>query len=716
MTLKPELYKILWKKATRELVKKKLFKEVIEDVRTRDTVRNETFQPPENVDRYLEKNFGKISVDTLKSEIKTMIFKDLHQKTCTKEIKLSNDQNTTEFKETSNFNQEKNRKSETLFRGKKDDNEAFYIFINNSGCQIDLHEKNLYEIDLSPVISFNKLTHIFLGGNHLDIVDLKPLGNITYLELFDLSKNNLNEINLDFVRSTYHITTIILNSNRIRNIDLTPLENCKSLQYFDLSNNKIQNIDLSAFKLCLDLIKLDLSHNSIRKIDIFPLKTCNKLEILSLSHNELEIIDLEPLRSCRNLNSLDLYSNHLIKIDLNPLQYCRSLVSLDLSKNRITEIDITPLQYCSDLMNIWIDENVRLVIRKPLAKTKLPEGFNKISHRIIYIESRSIIRSFIPVKIIKSVIYEINIIIKARSEYKKSRGYIHKQILLECRKNIIKRKKKEILKKKNLYYQIDVLQRDKEVELIRTLTEELIESEVENAYSIGPVIQERIARCNRFKSLDDLHKARRYIYGVGAAKQYYISLWVESTKRQFPELLKKDFSGKRTLIRKYENKVTVIKKEIRRIDKEINRLKSLIDMIDTNNNSIGEIKPKHFRQLYKGNNELKLPIMRYQKGLFPELRPLPDWFDEILIEFASSLYKKAYKAQYRGFFNEKDWLEAKSKGFKNKAESCKITKLGFKTKNDFIQARNIGIKKGKEFYKEKLAFKDFKHCDEYGVK
>ncbi|MHA1170320.1 MAG: endonuclease NucS domain-containing protein, partial [Candidatus Hodarchaeales archaeon] len=60
VTLKPGLFEVLRKKTSRELVKERLFFKVEEDVRTRDIVRNETFQPPENIDRYLERNFGKV--------------------------------------------------------------------------------------------------------------------------------------------------------------------------------------------------------------------------------------------------------------------------------------------------------------------------------------------------------------------------------------------------------------------------------------------------------------------------------------------------------------------------------------------------------------------------------------------------------------------------------------------------------------------------------
>ncbi|MFX1483327.1 MAG: leucine-rich repeat domain-containing protein [Promethearchaeota archaeon] len=163
------------------------------------------------------------------------------------------------------------------------------------------------------------LRNIKLENRQIKNIDLSPLTRCLFLRYLDLSQNSLEKI------------------------DLSPLGPCKNLRVLYLHENKLTKIDLSTLQSCTNLERLSLSNNQLRKIDLNPLGACHYLREFKLYANKLKTIDLSPLKTCFNLTDIYLGYNKFRTVDLSSLSFCQSLGKITLQGNSPRSIDITPV-------------------------------------------------------------------------------------------------------------------------------------------------------------------------------------------------------------------------------------------------------------------------------------------------------------------------------------------------------------------------------------
>jgi len=121
-------------------------------------------------------------------------------------------------------------------------------------------------------VSFkDDVTKINLGEREISHIDLSPLSKCTDLKALSLRKNLIQEI------------------------DLSPLHDCRKLSFLDLSHNRISTIDLSPLSDNQYLRRLWLNNNQLQVIDLAPLGSCPNLVVLDLECNKLEHLDVTAL-------------------------------------------------------------------------------------------------------------------------------------------------------------------------------------------------------------------------------------------------------------------------------------------------------------------------------------------------------------------------------------------------------------------------------------
>ncbi len=123
-------------------------------------------------------------------------------------------------------------------------------------------KRNL-DVTAMESIEFTKdVEEIDLIDKRITSIVLTPLSACTNLRKLNLSENLLQNIDLAPIKSATNLHTLLLYENKLQNIDLSPVSFCSNLQDLDLSHNNLQNIDLSALKSCTNLQQLDHSSDS----------------------------------------------------------------------------------------------------------------------------------------------------------------------------------------------------------------------------------------------------------------------------------------------------------------------------------------------------------------------------------------------------------------------------------------------------------------------
>jgi len=148
-------------------------------------------------------------------------------------------------------------------------NEVKYVLLENDIEKIDISNKMIKLIDLSPLRSCTCLQELILRENQLQTIDLSSLAPCATLQNLDLS------------------------SNQLQSIDLSPLSSCASLQSLALDRNELQSIDLAPLEICSGLSFLGLAQNNLDSIDFYPLGP--RILQVNLNENPIETLDITPI-------------------------------------------------------------------------------------------------------------------------------------------------------------------------------------------------------------------------------------------------------------------------------------------------------------------------------------------------------------------------------------------------------------------------------------
>lgn len=147
-----------------------------------------------------------------------------------------------------------------------------------------------------------------------DIPDIKPLNQLTQLEIIDISCN--------FIIS-----------------DLTPISNCSNLKILKCGSNKIQTIQ--PLQHANNLIELDISNNNIT--NLVPIQSKSWLRYLDCGGNPLETLKfLTNLKNLEYLKCSNLSGGQSIELEeLNYLTNLKKLKELHLYNFRLhNELDL----------------------------------------------------------------------------------------------------------------------------------------------------------------------------------------------------------------------------------------------------------------------------------------------------------------------------------------------------------------------------------------
>ena len=120
------------------------------------------------------------------------------------------------------------------------------ISFKDDVTKINLADKEISHIDLSPLSKCTDLKALFLGKNLIQEIDLSPLHDCRKLSFLDLSHNRISTIDLSPLSDNRYLRRLWLNNNQLQTIDLAPLASCPNLVLLDMGYNKLKHLDVTA--------------------------------------------------------------------------------------------------------------------------------------------------------------------------------------------------------------------------------------------------------------------------------------------------------------------------------------------------------------------------------------------------------------------------------------------------------------------------------------
>lgn len=188
----------------------------------------------------------------------------------------------------------------------------------------------------------------------------------------DLSNRAISSIDLSPLSNCKHLSVLNLGNNLLQTIDLTPLRSCKKLSVLDLTNNQLKSIDLSPLKNSSHLEGLYLYWNYLVKETVIPrFDEQEKGLEKDLEEDRLVVVPVDSTATEMTIK----YSAK--EIDFSNLSACRSLEEITIQECvNVESINLNSLNNSPTL-------RVIRVVRNGCYRLTLPSGCENLEEVII---------------------------------------------------------------------------------------------------------------------------------------------------------------------------------------------------------------------------------------------------------------------------------------------------------------------------------------------
>ncbi|XP_047346176.1 leucine-rich repeat-containing protein let-4-like [Vespa velutina] len=233
---------------------------------------------------------------------------------------------------------------------------------------LDISENNIDYLPKYLKSSFPRLTHLYLSGNRLNILDNIPASTrVIYLErnqdtivMSYIPKNIsalfLNEDTIrDYISDFHNLNVLSIRNCKSYYSETCRIQNCENLVDLDMSSNKIKSIYEEDFKTLKSLQRLSLDHNILSSVSF--LTHLSSLTDLSIAYNNLTNITSDYFANLRNLKTLNLRGNRISIISKNAFLNLNMLKKLDLAENKLTTLPDTWMNTLTGLRYLNVQSN-----------------------------------------------------------------------------------------------------------------------------------------------------------------------------------------------------------------------------------------------------------------------------------------------------------------------------------------------------------------------
>ncbi|XP_026808006.1 toll-like receptor 6 [Rhopalosiphum maidis] len=267
----------------------------------------------------------------------------------------------------------------------------------SSQCPLDVQSVDVSwnRIAIIPSNGFRSLRRLIelrLTGNEISVVNDRPLGGLTGLEILDISCNNIVSLPIDMFKDVADsIKQIYLQDNSIGTLSPGLFVNLYQLTSLDLSSNQLTStwIDASTFTGLIRLVALNLSNNKISKLDPTIFHDLYTLQILNLGGNLIDSIPNDAFIPLRNLDTLVLSNNKIVDISPLALNGLYALTLLSLDGNKLTDVHEDCFKNCTTLRELNLSGNVLKTIPSALREMRMLKNVDLGENKIEFINPDS---------------------------------------------------------------------------------------------------------------------------------------------------------------------------------------------------------------------------------------------------------------------------------------------------------------------------------------
>jgi hypothetical protein len=223
----------------------------------------------------------------------------------------------------------------------------------------------------------------------------------------------------------------------------------------------------------------------------------------------------------------------------------------------------------------------------------------------------------------------------ACSDYEAARGTAHLKLLKNAEKRLTHQIDDHNKRLSTTQNELAQIQKKTNDQMLEALEKYIVNQHLTEVPGIGPKLSHTIIQYVFRGRLQDLRKASYTVHGIGQNKQYLIDMWIKQWEQKIPSLLKEYFPGKSEILTRAETQKKGSEEAIVNIEREkrqlIERLTKARDVIKC----LEEVKLQDFVNALLTPDKTNPRIDDYQRGVFAEWEPIPDWFKELITESES---------------------------------------------------------------------------------
>lgn len=220
----------------------------------------------------------------------------------------------------------------------------------------------------------------------------------------------------------------------------------------------------------------------------------------------------------------------------------------------------------------------------------------------------------------------------AQEEFESARGTAHLHLLKSSQLNIqgkLKRVRRDIEVAKG---ELTLIKSKENGELTFCLEKYLVTNRLKEVPGIGVNLSQAIAHSVFRKDIRDLYNAYSIVPGIGPNKQQTINLWVTNYFYKLPILLIEPFPGKDAIMKKWKQTRKETQIELEHLLTQQKELEGTLSQVAEIISQLQVIREEDFLNALLNPQSTDFRIEYYQRGVFAEWEPIPEWFKKILAE------------------------------------------------------------------------------------
>jgi len=218
----------------------------------------------------------------------------------------------------------------------------------------------------------------------------------------------------------------------------------------------------------------------------------------------------------------------------------------------------------------------------------------------------------------------------AEDDFRSARGYAHLDLLTRASDLLDQEIKRLADQKESKIQSIRKLKLEEQAALDRSVTDYIVHNHL-NIPGIGAIKRSQLLSIYKGR-ISDFSRAQYLLNGFGPATQQSINRWIEESGQLKKTFMKTGFPGENEICRQFSSKIDVIKINQTSIENQLARLTEWKAIAVNVIQQLRNVSKNDFLAALVNPDQPHEIVDNFNKGLFAECEPVPDWLKNILAQ------------------------------------------------------------------------------------